>query len=256
MPAMMSDHVPLVFPSIRRVAAALALALFAGAASNPAAADPAAPVVVELYTSQGCNSCPPADAYLAELAERPELIALSFHVDYWNYIGWSDPFSSASATQRQRDYGRTLGSRVVYTPQMVVDGQWDVIGSQRDAVERAIAEAAARPHLPVTLAGDATSGYRVILPATRLDAPARLWMILYDREHETTVTRGENAGTVIENRNVVRSIMDLGAWDGTARELPLTLTPAQTRERDGCAVIVQKDGPGSVLGAAAIALAK
>lgn len=228
-----------------------------GAWIDAAAADPAPqPIVVELFTSQGCSSCPPADAFLAELAQRPELLALSFHVDYWNYIGWNDPFSSAEATQRQRDYGRALGSHVVYTPQMVIDGRWDVIGSKRAAVEKAIATAAAAPHVALSLSGDAVAGYRLVLPATELTVPARVWLVLYDGLHRTAVETGENAGEMIENRNVVRAIVDLGTWDGTATEMPIMLDAAQTAGRDNCAVIVQQDGPGAVLGAATMALAE
>ncbi len=259
MPAMivMPNRFPRLSRWLRRRIAPALLALLAGGWIGAAAADPASrPIVVELFTSQGCSSCPPADAFLAELAQRPELLALSFHVDYWNYIGWDDPFSSAEATQRQRDYGRALGSHVVYTPQMVIDGQWDVIGSKRAAVEKAIAAAAAAPHLTLAFSGDSASGYRLVLPATALAAPAHVWLVLYDRLHRTEIETGENAGETIENRNVVRAIVDLGPWDGAAREIPIALDPARTAGRDSCAVIVQQDGPGAVLGAAVMALAK
>lgn len=222
-----------------------------------ARAEPASQLVlVELFTSQGCSSCPPADAFLAELAKRPDVLALSYHVDYWNYIGWIDPFSSPAATRRQRDYEKSLGLRVVYTPQMVIDGRRDAVGSHRDTVEQAIAAAASLPHVALAIAGDLASGYRLVLPATALDAPARIRLVLYDRSHETTVTRGENAGRAIENRNVVRDIVDLAAWDGDAVEIPLALDPALSAGRDGCAVIVQSGDAGPVLGAAAIELRK
>src|SRR5215471_15651099 len=113
------------------------------------------PIMVELFTSEGCSSCPPADALLAELATRPALLALSFHVDYWDRLGWKDPFSSAAATRRQDRYARLLGLAAVYTPQIVVDGHWQAIGSDRDAVAQALAEARqAAAAVPMTLALD------------------------------------------------------------------------------------------------------
>src|SRR6266436_6799791 len=111
------------------------------------------PTVVELFTSEGCSSCPPADALLAELAGRPEVLALSFHVDYWDRLGWKDPFSSPAATARQHRYARLLGLATVYTPQIVVDGRWQAVGSERGDVERALDLARRnRDRVPVALA--------------------------------------------------------------------------------------------------------
>lgn len=204
------------------------------------------PVVVELFTSQGCSSCPPADDLLAELAGRPDVIALSLHVDYWNYIGWTDPFSSRAATARQQAYRDALGLRVVYTPQIVIDGRSDVAGSQRSAVEAAIEQASARhDRIAVTIVGDASSGHRAVLPATRLAGPATIWLAAFDREHATAVPSGENAGATLRNRNVVRELVSLGEWSGEAAELPLDFGG-----RDGCAVILQQGQAGPVLGAA------
>ena len=115
--------------------AALGLAMFGG----PVAADTGSPVVVELYTSQGCSSCPPAEAFLGELAKRPNVIALEFHIDYWDYIGWKDPFASPDYTARQRAYSARMGERYVYTPQMLIQGQTHEVGSKRYLVEKKIA---------------------------------------------------------------------------------------------------------------------
>src|SRR5712671_4480747 len=113
------------------------------------------PIVVELFTSQGCSSCPPADALLAELAKRPDVLALSFHVDYWDRLGWKDPYSSRAATDRQNRYAKLLALHTVYTPQIVVDGKWEAVGSDRADVERALDLARRdRPEVPVTLALD------------------------------------------------------------------------------------------------------
>src|SRR5689334_6685490 len=117
----------------------IAVPLFAAALAAAAPAKAAGPVVVELFTSQGCSSCPPADAYLGELAKRTDVLALAFHVDYWNYIGWTDPFAAKWATQRQKDYGNSLAQRYVYTPEIVVGGAAHEVGSNRDAIERLIA---------------------------------------------------------------------------------------------------------------------
>ncbi len=216
------------------------------------------PVVVELFTSQGCSSCPPADALLDELADQPGLLALSFHVDYWDYIGWKDPFASPAHTQRQRDYARTLGLRYVYTPQIVVDGRRDVVGSRRGAVAEAIEKEARRRNdmagrLEVRMVED--GGGKVTLSAG--DAPpegATVYLVMFDDDHDTDVARGENRGRSIHNANVVREFRTLGRWTGEAMEFPLDFAAAQRDGRGGCAVIVQAGTTGPVLGAAILDL--
>ena len=234
----------------RTILLAVSLATGGGAAASPAGAK----TVVELFTSQGCSSCPPADAYLGELAARDEVIALSFHVDYWNYIGWRDPFSSAEATARQRDYKRTLGRRYVYTPQMVVDGRAETVGSDRDRVEQLLEAARGRTALAVELAHRGGDAVDIRIPeAPGYDGPpAILWMALYDRRHTTSIGAGENIGVTLTNSNVVRTFKNVGAWRGERVALNLPLTGAEGR--DGCAVIVQAGRGGEILGAAAIAL--
>ncbi|NIA71100.1 DUF1223 domain-containing protein [Pelagibius litoralis] len=214
----------------------------------------ARPVVVELFTSQGCSSCPPADALLDELADRPGLLALSFHVDYWDYIGWKDPFASAEYTQRQRDYARTLGLRYVYTPQIVVDGRKDLVGSHRRAVTEAIEEAAKRKSVvDVTLAPD--DGGKVSLSAGHAPAEgATVYLVMFDDDHKTDVARGENGGRSIHNANVVREYRKLGRWTGEAMEFSLDIAAARGEGRGGCAVIVQAGTTGPVLGAAILDL--
>jgi hypothetical protein len=210
----------------------------------------ATPVVVELFTSQGCSSCPPADALLGELTKRPNIVALAFHVDYWDYIGWKDPFASPQFTQRQRDYSHALGLHMVYTPQMVIDGRIDAVGSDRTAVEQAIAASTKQAKLAVAIRGDRASGYRVSVPPARTDlaGPATVWLVLYDREHVTPVKRGENAGATLRNYNVVRAWRRLGEWTGTALELPVDIESA-AMVAGGYAVIIQADPVGPVLGA-------
>jgi hypothetical protein len=208
------------------------------------------PVVVELFTSQGCSSCPPADALLTELADDPDLLALSFHVDYWDYIGWEDPFAAAEYTQRQRDYVDGLGLRYVYTPQMVIDGRHNVVGSNRTGVMDAI-EKAAQASSPLTVTLDDVAGGTVRLSAG--DAPAEgatVWLVGFDDGHDTAITQGENGGRSIHNSNVVRALTKLGAWSGAAASFPVDLAKAKAAGRGGCAVLVQQGRGGPILGAA------
>lgn len=261
--------------ALATLCAAGALALFAGiglwaveagpgsgaaASAKPVplqlAADPGAerPVVVELFTSQGCSSCPPADAVLGELAHQPGVLALSFHVDYWDYIGWKDPFAAAQFTERQRDYAAKLGLRYVYTPQIVVDGRHDIVGSKRRQVTDAIEEASrSAPAVMVTL--EAENGGRALLSAGA--APkggATVWLVTFDDAHETQVVRGENSGKALVNSNVVRELTTLGTWDGEAKEFQLDVAAARAEGRGGCAVIVQQGRGGPVIGAAVMDL--
>ncbi len=221
-------------------------------ALGPAHADGPAPVVVELFTSQGCSSCPPADALLGELARRPDVVALSLHVDYWDYIGWRDPFASPATTARQRAYAHSLGKSMVYTPQMVIDGEVDEVGSDRAGVLRKIS-AARRDKIAVAFRQDAAGEWRVALPAAARQPtePASVWLAVFDREHATPVKRGENAGAMLKNYNVVREWRRLGTWNAAPVELPLGPLPGG----DGCAVIVQAGETGPVLGAAVMSLA-
>ncbi len=223
------------------------LQLAAGGASDR-------PVVVELFTSQGCSSCPPADALLGELAEQPGLLALSFHVDYWDYIGWKDPFASAQYTQRQRDYAASLNLRYVYTPQIVIDGRHDIVGSHRREVTRTIQKAAKTPaEVKVTL--DAENGGRAMLSAGKApQGGATVWLVMFDDSHSTEVARGENRGRELRDSNVVRELRELGTWTGEAMVFPLDMAAARAEGRGGCAVIVQQGRGGPVIGAAVLDL--
>jgi len=217
----------------------------------PSSANDAKPVV-ELFTSQGCASCPPADALLVELAARGDVIALSEHVDYWNYIGWTDPFSDAGGTERQRAYRRALGLPYVYTPQMVIDGAAEAVGSERSSVEARIAAARAAPHIAIETIrdGDAT---RVRIPAGQDVAKgAIVWMIDYDRRHTTEIARGENSGVTLVNANVVRKMRKAATYDGAALEFKVD--PAKLRDagRSGCTILVQAADGGRIFGAIAI----
>ena len=231
----------------------LAIALLVSGFGFVAAADEStraeAPVVVELFTSQGCNSCPPADALLGELAQRPDLVALAFHVDYWNYIGWQDPFSSPEATKRQRDYAQSLELSSVYTPEMVIDGSFDIVGSNRARVDQVIATASQRQKLPVTIVAGPAGGWHVTIPAGEAAEPATVWLALYDRRHSTPVRRGENAGKTLTDYNIVREFRAIGQWTGAKLDLPVDIGATDLAER-GFAVIIQTATAGRILGAA------
>jgi hypothetical protein len=191
----------------------LGLCLLLGAASAMAGERP---VVVELFTSEGCSSCPPADALLAELATRPDLLALSFHVDYWDRLGWKDPFSSAAATRRQDRYARLLGLAAVYTPQIVVDGHWQTVGSDRDAVAEAVAQARrASAAVPMTLTLDRGMA-RVALGADRAGMSAAVLLLGFDRRHVDRVGGGENDGRTLTHIDVVRGFAEIGRFGGAA----------------------------------------
>jgi len=233
--------------------AALALALH-GAGAQTATAGDSRPVVVELFTSQGCSSCPPADELLAELAKDPGVLALSFHVDYWDYIGWKDPFAAAQFTERQRDYAAKLGLRYVYTPQIVIDGRHDVVGSKRRQVTDAIEEASrSAPVVKVTL--EAENGGRALLSAGAApEGGATVWLVTFDDAHRTEVARGENGGRQLANFNVVRELRPLGTWTGEAETYPLDFATARENGHGGCAVLVQQGRGGPIIGAAMIDL--
>jgi hypothetical protein len=215
---------------------------------------PGAPVVVELFTSQGCSSCPPADELLGELAQRPGVIALAMHIDYWDYIGWKDPFASPKLTARQRDYVRNLGLRYVYTPQMIIDGRADVVGLHRNKVLKTI-EKAARTRKGLEVGFSRADGGKIIISAGHApDDGAAVWLAVFDSRHETEVPRGENAGRKLLGYNVVRSMTRIGTWRGEAMEIPFDMAAAAAGGRDGCAVIVQQGRAGTVLGAAQMPL--
>ena len=204
------------------------------------------PVVVELYTSQGCSSCPPADEFMLELVKSPDVIALSLHVDYWDYIGWRDTFASPQFTQRQKAYAKAAGSRMIYTPQMIVGGLDRVEGNDPAQVAEAVRrhQAQVSPvRLTVTRDGD-----RVLIKAEAdppLTKPARIQVIRYTPEATVAIGRGENEGREVTYSNIVTDWQAVADWPGLA---PLELT-AEAVGPDPVVVIVQTEGPADVLAA-------
>ncbi len=232
----------------------IAFALFALAAIHSPARAEAPPVVVELFTSQGCSSCPPADEYLRELAATPGILAFSMHVDYWNRLGWSDPFSSPEITERQRDYARNLGAGFVYTPQMVVMGRAHAVGSKRAEVARFIARARAeRPPPPaISISRAAPARLRIAIGAKSFVGRATVWLIAYDTLHTTKIGAGENGGRTLTYANVVRALRQVGLWVGSAAEFDVDIATETKRGYERYAVIVQAGTSGPVIGGAAL----
>lgn len=206
-------------------------------------------VVVELYTSQGCSSCPPADDFFSQLVQDPQVIPLSLHVDYWDYIGWEDKFGDPKFTERQKAYAREAGSRMIYTPQMIVGGLDRVEGNQPGEVEALI-----RKHLAVAREVSLTvarNGEILVISAEAkrpFDAPLRVQLVRYRPEETVAIERGENAGRTLTYRNIVTSWQALGEWTG---EAPLSLE-AKAPGSDPAVVILQSQGPSFIQAAARV----
>ena len=225
-----------------------------GRASRPAHADPRA--VVELFTSQGCSSCPPADRIVGELAKDPNVIALSMPIDYWDYLGWKDTLADSRFSARQKAYSRVRGDRNLYTPQMIVNGSAQVIGSDRIAIEGAItntSNAEGVMSVPVTMT---MSGKLINVSVEASKVPTgrgEVWLCSVSREVPISIGRGENRGQQITYFNVVRNLVKVGDWNGGAGSWTI---PLENISRDGvdAAVVYVQDGsrdkPGAMLGAA------
>jgi hypothetical protein len=216
------------------------------------------PWAIELFTSQGCSSCPPADAYLGVLAKRPDIVALSFHVDYWDYIGWKDRFADPLFTARQRAYAEAQGSSMVYTPQMIVAGAIDVVGSDRKAVEKALKTAYTRNTMyRIQVGRDANGRVVVQFPEAPIGVPATVWLVTYRKSEESHVKAGENSGRDLMTYNVVRSLQKVGMWYGPATEVELKLDPqAKANSPDACAIIANQAEHGPIIAAAAFNFTK
>lgn len=235
--------------ALRLLFAACMISLSLGGADRASAQS--GPVVVELFTSQGCSSCPPADAYLGRIADRDDLIPLSLHVDYWDYLGWRDVFGQPAHTARQRSYAGYLGERMVYTPQIVVQGREGMVGSHVAKVEAAITRAKAEPPgAQVDLALDGSTLVIDIASEVSADARCAVHLVWYSRAEKIEIRAGENRGRSLVYSNVVKGWSDLGAWSGGSKRLT---APAPTMA-DGVAVIVQDVRRGVIVGAARLEL--
>ena len=224
-----------------------ALALLAHAQPARAAGEP---VVVELFTSQGCPACPPAEAFLRELAGRDDVIALEYHIDYYDYAGWKDPFGVPQFTRRWRRYANVLGARYDYTPFMVVGGAAHLVGSKRAEVKRRILQERETAKLRPRMSLEMTDGAATV--TIDGDGPAGIFDVMlaaYDARHETAVTAGENRGKTLINVRVVRDFRRIGQWAGDP--VPVTVALPQAAG-SGCAVLLQRAGGGPILAAVSI----
>jgi hypothetical protein len=208
------------------------------------------PVVVELFTSQGCNSCPPADALLGELANRSDVVALAFHVDYWDGLGWHDRFALPEAVQRQRRYAATLPHAGVFTPQVVVGGRSSLLGTDRRGIVARIGTSS--DAAPITLAVDATD-LKVALGTRPKASPYDVNLVAFVGAASTPIGRGENAGRTLKEFNIVRAFRRLGAWDGAPNTFDVALASLPA-DADQAAVFIQRAGQGAIAGAARIDL--
>lgn len=206
-------------------------------------------VVVELYTSQGCSSCPPADDFVAMLASNPRILPLALHVDYWDYIGWADKFAQPKFTDRQRAYAKAIGSRTIYTPQLIIGGSDRIEGfAPEETADRLKAHMAAGQIVQLSVRRE---GGQLVIRAESdqpIMGPIRIQIVRYKPEETVTIERGENAGKVVTYRNIVTSWERVGDWSG---QEPFELTTGYGGDEPG-AVILQIDGPAAILAAARV----
>jgi hypothetical protein len=237
------------------VAGLLGLAPVAHAqgAAKPGVASVPVKGVVELFTSQGCSSCPAADALLGRLAKRDDVIAISLSVDYWDYLGWKDTLAQAKFTERQKAYAKVLGDGMVYTPQVVVNGLAHVNGSDAGQIERAL-DKTSKSVGQVAVRIAASDGKLVVdiadaLPGTS-GKEATIWLAVISRAVEVVIQRGENRGKTVTYSNVVRELMPLGTWSGKATTVRLERHSFMYKGADGCAVLLQQGQAGPIVGSA------
>lgn len=226
-------------------------------AAQPASPAPH-PIVVELFTSQGCSDCPAADRLVGELAKRKDVIALSLPITYWDMLGWKDTYATDANTQRQKAYAATMNHSGIYTPQMIIDGRLDVVGNQRDRVLAALSarssDGYAEMSVPISI-GTASGRVEISIPAvkTRNKLLATIWVMRTLGQGSVNVEQGENRNHQLTYTNIVRDLQRAGEWNGEAMKIDLPMTLAKTKH-DGVVVLLQARDYGPVLGAALLQL--
>jgi len=237
------------------------ISLVAGMAlAGPLLAQEAPKGVVELFTSQGCSSCPPADAAFRKLVERGDVIALAYHVDYWNYLGWADTLSSKENTERQYGYARTMGRGNVYTPQVIVNGRDHVAGADLGGITGRIdGYLTEGKGLTVPVAAK-VNGDELEIKIGAGPGKANVVMVYFNKEKTIDVEKGENSGKKIAYLNSVADIETVGMWDGKETSLTLPANVLQKPDLEGCAILLQsstEDGtPSAILGATVVMAGK
>ena len=225
-------------------------------AAQEAAARPIT-AIIELFTSQGCSSCPPADALLKTYADTSGVLALSLPVDYWDYIGWKDTLASPKNTERQRSYVKSFGRGPVYTPQAVINGVTDVVGSDQAAIDRAIMKSSRLledRRVPVGFRRQSSS--LIVETGAGPDGAglkeATIWLVVMKKSADVNIKRGENSGKTISYVNVVREMTPIGVWNGKPGVLQLTMAAVMDPETEDSAVLLQEgaNGTGAIVGAA------
>jgi hypothetical protein len=238
----------------RRVAPALLVAGFMIATAAAQAGE--ARAVLELFTSQGCSSCPPADRLVGHFANDPSVVALSVPIDYWDYLGWRDTLANPAHSARQRAYARARGDGQVYTPQIVVNGSADALGSDQGAIERAIAQTDRKSgvmSLPVVVAVNSGTLNVSVSGTDKASAAAEVWLCALTKAVPVAIGHGENRGRTVTYHNVVRNWLKLGTLTGAQSNWNVPIAQIKAEGIDAVAVMVQEgthDKPGIILGAA------
>jgi hypothetical protein len=230
-------------------------AVAATGAATPALAARERPIFIELFTSQGCSSCPPADAFMEELIQHSGIIGVSMNVDYWDYLGWRDTLASAAFTRRQKEYAIRRGDGRVYTPQMVINGRAHVVGSHKKAVMAEVDRQAAVPDtyfVPIEISSkggelhvDVAGG-----PTDRIIQSSTVWIMSIEPKVSVAIRRGENTGRNIDYFNVVRQMTPIGMWKGEPASFNLPKAQIVNKQNSMCVAVLQVDGGGPVLGCA------
>jgi len=225
----------------------------AWAQSSTPVGDGGIKAVLELYTSQGCSSCPPADLLMHKLVQRKDVIALTLPVDYWDYLGWKDTLASSTFSERQKAYAKKRGDGAIYTPQMVVNGAAHVNGAKLNDIDEAIAATMGKfkiRHVSLQIVAEQDKLAITVGSGGDGASSATIWLATVQRNVEVVVRKGENSGRTLTYANVVRELTPVGMWSGKAETIHLERQSVMRSGADSCAVILRHGRAGPILGAA------